>query len=205
MMSKRNEQKLIPGNRLVELENLLQWELAWTDENGGLDDPLALPASLEWRQVAVPCSVQNSLFGLPSEKLYQRDNIQSVAWMTANTWFFRTTFDVPAAGPDEEALVLFKGIDYRYRAESFVDGESFGYPQTAGEVHPMAATRVGGQILAIEKESETQRHLYDPRGGLIAQFELTPGSNPATAIEFSRNRSRCDEEASQTLAEKHVG
>lgn len=25
-------------------------------------------------------------------------------------------------------------------------------------------------------------HLYDPRGGVIAQFELTPGSNPATAI-----------------------
>ena len=26
------------------------------------------------------------------------------------------------------------------------------------------------------------RHLYDPLGGLIAQFELTPGSNPDTAI-----------------------
>jgi hypothetical protein len=26
------------------------------------------------------------------------------------------------------------------------------------------------------------RHLYDPRGGLIAQFEVSPGSNPATAI-----------------------
>jgi hypothetical protein len=25
-------------------------------------------------------------------------------------------------------------------------------------------------------------HLYDPRGGVIAQFELTPGSDPATAI-----------------------
>jgi len=26
------------------------------------------------------------------------------------------------------------------------------------------------------------RHLYDPKGGLIAQFELSPGSNPDTAI-----------------------
>jgi uroporphyrinogen-III decarboxylase len=29
---------------------------------------------------------------------------------------------------------------------------------------------------------QVARHLYDPRGGLIAQFELTPGSNPDTAI-----------------------
>lgn len=29
---------------------------------------------------------------------------------------------------------------------------------------------------------EVARHFYDPRGGVIAQFEFTPGSNPATAI-----------------------
>ncbi len=95
------------------------WELAWMDENGA-GDRLALPAGLEWRPAAVPCSVQNSPFGLPPEELYQRNNIQSVAWMTEKTWLFRTTVDVPATGPDEEALVLFKGIDYRYRL--FLDG-----------------------------------------------------------------------------------
>ena len=81
----------------------LQWELAWTDENEGAGERLALPAGLEWRPVAVPCSVQNSPFGLPPETLYQRDNIQSVAWMTGKTWLFRTAFDVPAIGPDGEA------------------------------------------------------------------------------------------------------
>ncbi len=119
-MSQRNEpEQSMPGNSRVGLASP-QWELAWTDENGGLDDPLALPAGLEWQPVSVPCSVQNSPFGLPPEKLYQRDNMQSVAWMTAKTWLFRTTIDVPAAGPDEEVLVLFQGIDYRYRI--FLDG-----------------------------------------------------------------------------------
>ena len=110
----------------------LQWELAWTDENEGAGERLALPAGLEWRPVAVPCSVQNSPFGLPPETLYQRDNIQSVAWMTGKTWLFRTAFDVPAIGPDEEALVLFQGIDYRYHiflnGRLMVDGEGMFAP-----------------------------------------------------------------------------
>lgn len=41
------------------------------------------------------------------------------------------------------------------------------------------------------------RHLYDPRGGLIAQFELTPGSNPATAIAIFEEWDRVQ------LSEKH--
>jgi len=29
---------------------------------------------------------------------------------------------------------------------------------------------------------EVAKHLYDPKGGLIAQFEFGPGANPATAM-----------------------
>ena len=104
----------------MRFDSISCWEIAWLDEHGSACDCLALPASLEWRAVSVPCSVQNSPFGAPPEELYQRDNIQSAAWMSEKTWLFRTTFDVPATGPDEEALVLFNGIDYRYRL--FLDG-----------------------------------------------------------------------------------
>ena len=108
------------------------WELAWMEESGGAGDCLAELAGLDWQPVSVPCSVQNSPFGLPPERLYQRDNIQSVAWMNEKTWIFRTTFEVPATGPDEEALILFQGIDYSYRifldGRPVVDGEGMFSP-----------------------------------------------------------------------------
>jgi hypothetical protein len=48
-------------------DSIFQWALAWTDEHGGAGTRLALPGSLEWRPVSVPCAVQNSPFGLPTE------------------------------------------------------------------------------------------------------------------------------------------
>ena len=37
------------------------------------------------------------------------------------------------------------------------------------------------------------RHLYDPRGGVIAQFELSPGSNPDTAIAIFEEWDKIDQ------------
>lgn len=44
----------------------------------------------------------------------------------------------------------------RHRAEPLLDLESFEYPATDGEVHPLAATRVGPHVFAIEKDGETR-------------------------------------------------
>ena len=111
---KAEEEMQVCDNRVDSIYPM-QWEIAWVDDSRCLSDILTLPASVDWQPVEVPCSVQNSSFGMPPEKLYQRDNIQSVMWMHEKTWLFRTTFDVPDTGPHEEALVLFKGIDYCYR------------------------------------------------------------------------------------------
>lgn len=44
------------------------------------------------------------------------------------------------------------------------------------------------------------RHLYDPAGGIIAQFELTPGSHGPTAIAIFEEWDRVEAEARQTAA-----
>jgi uroporphyrinogen decarboxylase len=44
-------------------------------------------------------------------------------------------------------------------------------------VLPAADPQVGRD--AVRKVAE---HLYDPAGGIIAQFEFGPGANPATAV-----------------------
>lgn len=72
-------------------------------------------AGLDWRPVEIPCTVQTSPFGLPLDELYQRDNIETVRWMEAEYWLFRTTVTPPAVRADEEAVYLFQGIDYRCR------------------------------------------------------------------------------------------
>ena len=91
------------------------WELSWSDENVGTGDRIESINSLEWRPVTVPCSIQNSPFGLPIQQLYQRDHIRSVSWMASKVWLFRTQIEIPDIPEDHEAVVLFKGIDYRYR------------------------------------------------------------------------------------------
>jgi len=69
--------------------------------------------TLDWREAAVPSSVQNSAFGLPLDELYAGDNIRQVEWMKDYYWLYRTQFAVPQYGADEEAVVVFKGIDYK--------------------------------------------------------------------------------------------
>ncbi len=108
------------------------WELSHSAKDPCPEGKLIMSEGLEWRPVRVPCTVQNSPFGMPPEKLYRRDNIEKVAWMEKEHWIFRTTFQVPATDPDQEALVLFKGIDYRYRisldGKLMADGEGMFSP-----------------------------------------------------------------------------
>ncbi len=76
------------------------------------DHTQALAALAEWRAVDVPCSIQTTAYGLPLAQLYQRDEVESVRWMEADYWFYRTTFTTPAVGADEEAVFQFLGVDY---------------------------------------------------------------------------------------------
>ena len=89
-----------------------RWQLAHLPAEQFTDAPQALAALTEWREVEIPCSVQNTAFGLPPEHLYVRDRVESVRWMEQDYWFFRTTFVPPAVGEDEEAVFQFLGIDY---------------------------------------------------------------------------------------------
>ncbi len=104
----------------MKMEILNSWDLSHSEKDVCPDGMLVMPSGLEWRNVKVPCSVQNSPFGLLPEILYQRDNISKVAWMNGKHWIFRTTVAVPSVAADEEAIILFKGIDYGYRI--FLDG-----------------------------------------------------------------------------------
>ena len=88
------------------------WQLAYQaqeDFDGGVAAKLD---PLDWRDIQLPCSVQNSPFGLPLKTLYRGDRVREVAWMRDRYWLFRTCFTCPQAGPDEEAVYRFQGIDY---------------------------------------------------------------------------------------------
>jgi hypothetical protein len=71
----------------------------------------------------------------------------------------------------------------RYRAEPLLDLESFEYPQTDGEIHPMASTRVGSHIFAIEKDGETRPLI------LSGETPLTEGkSRPQALLRAAANK-----------------
>ncbi len=78
----------------------------------------------DWRPADVPGNVQTSAFGLPPAELYVRDRINEVAWMAAESWVYRTTFDRPATGADEEAVYRFLGTDYR--CDLYLNGRYVG-------------------------------------------------------------------------------
>jgi beta-mannosidase len=68
--------------------------------------------NLDWRHVALPCSVQNSPFGLPSDELYRSERVNEVEWMRPRVWLYRTRLPAVSVGLDEEAVYQFLGIDY---------------------------------------------------------------------------------------------
>lgn len=80
---------------------------------------------------------------------------------------------------DNESAMFFyrnwsdKVILTRYRAEPLLDRETFGYPATDGELHLLAATRVGGHVYAIEKDGETRPRIL-PGGPAMAQGTSRP-------------------------------
>lgn len=88
------------------------WQLAHLPAVQFTDNTQALAAITEWREVAVPCSIQASSYGLPLAQLYQRDRVESVRWMESDYWFYRTTFAPPVVGDDEEAVYQLLGVDY---------------------------------------------------------------------------------------------
>ena len=49
---------------------------------------------------------------------------------------------------------------------------------------------------------EVARHLYDPAGGIIAQFELSPGSHGPTAIAIFEEWDRVEAEARASFGQE---
>lgn len=62
-----------------------------------------------------------------------------------------------------------------------------------GEIDRQHVMPAGPEV-GREAVRRVARHVYDPRGGVIAQFELSPGSNPATAIAIFEEWDRIDTE-----------
>ncbi len=76
---------------------------------------------VDWCPISLPCSVQNSPFGLPPNELYQRERIHEVEWMRQSVWLYRTRLPAVSVGLDEEAVYRFLGIDYA--CQIFLNGE----------------------------------------------------------------------------------
>ncbi|MCC7207932.1 MAG: hypothetical protein IT323_11535 [Anaerolineae bacterium] len=98
----------------------MDWQLTYLTPDAAqefLDDPSVVSdtalAALDWRPAEVPGSVQTSAFGMLLPDLYVGDNVQRVAWMGGVYWIYRSTFVMPAVAPDEEATLVFVGIDYQ--------------------------------------------------------------------------------------------
>jgi len=99
-------------HRNDETVYLTRWDIAYIPCDQFTTYSSAVAAVTDWREVALPCSIQTSPFGLPLEQLYQRDRIDSVRWMEDAYWLYRTTFTRPQCNADEEAVYQFLGVDY---------------------------------------------------------------------------------------------
>lgn len=93
----------------------MNWELSYSAAVPFVRDQLdpGWLRSLDWAAAEVPSSVQYSAYGLPLDDLYTGEQIRQVAWMKDYYWLYRTRIVVPAHGDDEEAVIVFKGIDYK--------------------------------------------------------------------------------------------
>lgn len=89
------------------------WQLAFVLPEDFKSPEALAGAALNWRDAQVPGNVQCSAFGLPLDKLYQRTNVETLKWMEQPYWVYRTEFSAPALLPDQDAVFLLNGVDYR--------------------------------------------------------------------------------------------
>lgn len=99
-------------------QKALSWQLAHCGI-ADISDPQAWER-LDWRDTAVPSNVQLSPFGFPADKLYASNRIEEVSWMNNRYWLYRTSLQLPDITNDEEALLIFQGVDYA--CSVYVDG-----------------------------------------------------------------------------------
>ncbi len=109
------------GEQQVDLS--ADWELNYLDE--ATNDLTALPDD-GWINVKQPTSVQWAHYQagkLPNP--YEHLNAEDYKWMEEKVWYYKKSFEVLELNNEDNALLVFDGIDYFSRI--WLNGELLGY------------------------------------------------------------------------------
>jgi len=105
------------------------WKLGYFDPGDGLKEGAHLPAydDIAWVSVAVPGEVHVALrdAGVIEDPFYDR-NAEKCRWMENREFWYRRSFDLPDAPPDEKTryILRFHGLDTY--ATVYLNGEEIG-------------------------------------------------------------------------------
>ncbi len=141
------------------------------------DLTLSHPPEQGWLSSNVPGTVQTSAFGMPREKLYRGDNINSVQWMERRMWVYRRTLQVPQIGPDETVRLVFEGIDYRYEirinGERRISGEGMFHPVVL-PLDSWCGQRVEIEVRLLPPPATRDEHLETTKAQFGRGWDFAP-------------------------------